>query len=119
MAYFRTLFPSSVREIVGVYHVVAAFCVGSAPAWRTTAPDDWFLPDDSVLFDFRLSNDVPKVSVSPVANHGLFRKFLFLRWVDLEVVPGFVEDLLEVRQIPVACNNQWCSIFIHLLLVGQ
>ena len=105
MAYFKSLFPGSVREIVGVYHVVATFCVSSATARRTTAPADGFLPYDFVLFDFRLSNDVPKVSVSPVANHGLFRKFLLLRRVDLEVVPGFVEDLLEVREIPVVRHH--------------
>ena len=85
--------------------MVATFCVGSATAWLTTTTDGRLLSYDSVLFDPRLSKDIPKVSVSLVADHRLFCEFLLLSGVDLEVVPGFVEDLLEVRETPVVLHD--------------
>ena len=58
MSDFETFTPGLVRRVVGVDHLVAAFCVGSTAAWGASALDHGFLLYYWVLLNSGLANQV-------------------------------------------------------------
>ena len=92
MSDFESFSPGLVRKVVGADHLVTAFRVGSAAAWGASTLECWLLPYYPVLLNPRLANQVTKISVSSIADDGLFCKFLAFSWIYMEMTPGFFQD---------------------------
>ena len=92
MSDFESFSSSLVREIVSVDHLVTTFRVGSATAWGASTLDHRFLPYYPVLLNPSLANQITKISVSSIADDGLFCKFLAFSWIYMEMTPGFFQD---------------------------
>ena len=88
------LIPGLVGEVLGRDYMSAALLVGTAVAWRAFSYRVVFLPEDFVLADSCLFYQISEVLVSSVADQWLLCEFCSFRLVDLQGVPGSVDDLL-------------------------
>ena len=62
--------------------------------------------DNFVVANRRLADFVSETPVSFIANNRFFGEFGFYCWVDTKVIPGVVNNFLEIPEFLIVCDNE-------------
>ena len=98
-------FAPPAREKFGVNDVVAALTINPASTWAATPQIRFGVPYDLIPADLRLSNKVPKVGVSFIADYWAFRELVRRSGVNLQMIPCGADDLVQIWKGSIVRDN--------------